>query len=224
MTAEAAEVAFLFDVDNTLFDNDRFQEDLRDELTRSFGDATCRRYWAIFEELRQALGYADYLGALQGLRRENLREPKLPAMANWLLDYPFADHLYPGALEAVAHIRQWGAAAILSDGDAVFQPHKIERSGLWRAFDGQVMIYVHKELELDDVARRRPASRYVLIDDKLRILDAVKANWGDKVVTVFPKQGHYALDPAIVDLPRPDIEIADIADLLKFDAAAFKRA
>jgi len=152
------------------------------------------------------------------------REPKLPAMANWLLDYPFADHLYPGALEAVAHIRQWGAAAILSDGDAVFQPHKIARSGLWRAFDGQVMIYVHKELELDDVARRRPASRYVLIDDKLRILDAVKATWGDKVVTVFPKQGHYALDPAIVDLPRPDIEIADIADLLKFDAAAFKRA
>jgi FMN phosphatase YigB (HAD superfamily) len=224
MTAEVADIAFLFDVDNTLFDNDRFQEDLREELTRRFGEAMCRRYWAIFEELRQGLGYADYLGALQGLRRENLRHPKLSAMANWLLDYPFADRLYPGALDVVAQVRQWGAAAILSDGDAVFQPHKIERSGLWRAFDGQVLIYVHKEIELDDVAARRPAARYVLIDDKLRILDAVKASWRDKVVTVFPKQGHYALDPAIADLPRPDIEISDIADLLKFDAAAFTRA
>jgi FMN phosphatase YigB (HAD superfamily) len=224
MTAATAEIAFLFDVDNTLFDNDCFQEDLRDELARRFGEAMCGRYWAIFEELRQALGYADYLGALQGLRRENLREPKLLAMANWLLDYPFADRLYPGALDVVAHVRRWGAAAILSDGDAVFQPHKIERSGLWRAFDGEVLIYVHKEQELDDVARRRPAERYALIDDKLRILDAVKANWGGKVVTVFPRQGHYALDPAIADLPRPDIEIARIADLLKFDAAAFARA
>ena len=223
MTAEAAEIAFLFDVDNTLFDNDRFQEDLRDELARRFGEAMSRRYWAIFEELRTSLGYADYLGALQGLRRENLHEPGLLAMANWLLDYPFADRLYPGALEVVARVRRWGAAAILSDGDAVFQPHKIERSGLWRAFDGEVLIYVHKEKELDDVARWRPAERYVLVDDKLRILDAVKASWGDRVVTTFPKQGHYALDPAIAELPRPDIEIAEIADLLKFDAAAFRR-
>src|SRR5215475_13261597 len=166
------EIVFLFDVDNTLLDNDRVQDHLREHLEQAYGAAARDRYWQIFEELRNELGYADYLGALERYRLEDLHRPDVLRMSSWLVDYPFADRLYPGALAAVRHVAQWGMVVILSDGDAVFQPRKVERSGLWRAFDNHVLIYVHKEEELDDVRRFYPADRYVLIDDKLRILSA----------------------------------------------------
>ena len=189
------DLVFLFDVDNTLLDNDRVQADLAAHLTESYGDDACKLYWDIFEQLRGELGYADYLGALERFRLEKMHDPRVLRMSSWLVDYPFADRLYSGALHAISHVQQWGPAVILSDGDAVFQPRKIERSGLWAAFEDRVLIYVHKEQELAEVERLYPAKRYVMIDDKLRILNAVKQVWGERVTTVFPKQGHYARDP-----------------------------
>ena len=218
---EAPRVVFLFDVDNTLVDNDRVQAHLKEHLAQTYGDATRDRYWAILEELREELGYVDYLGALERYRVEALHRPEVLRMSSWLVDYPFADRLYPGALDAVKHVQKWGTHVILSDGDAVFQPRKVERSGLWRAFDGRVLIYIHKEEELDDVARLYPADHYVMIDDKLRILSAVKKIWGDRVTTVFPKQGHYALDPEILaECPPADVELAKIGDLVSYDLPA----
>jgi FMN phosphatase YigB (HAD superfamily) len=184
--AEPHDIVFLFDVDNTLLDNDRVQSDLRDHLAANYGVKARDRYWVLLEELRSELGYTDYLGALQRYRVEKLHDPRVLRIANWLADYPFADRLYPGALDAVRHARQWGPTVILSDGDAVFQPRKVERSGLWRVFDDRVLIYIHKEQELDHVEHRHPAGHYVLIDDKLRILSAVKKIWGNRVTTVFP--------------------------------------
>jgi haloacid dehalogenase-like hydrolase len=216
------DLVFLFDVDNTLLDNDAVQEDLRLHLLKTFGEAAERRYWAIFEQLRNELGYADYLGALERYRVEDLHDPRLLRVSSWLVDYPFADRLYPGALEVVGHVRQWGRPVVLSDGDAVFQPRKIERSGLWKAFEDDILIYIHKEEELSDVERLYPARRYVLIDDKLRILAAVKAIWGDRVATVFPRQGHYAIDPkAISTYPPADIQVERIGDLVGLDRGAF---
>jgi len=218
---ETSPVVFLFDVDNTLVDNDRVQAHLKEHLAQTYGPATRDRYWDILEELRQELGYVDYLGALERYRVEALHRPEVLRMSSWLVDYPFADRLYPGALDAVKHVQQWGTHVILSDGDAVFQPRKVERSGLWRAFDGRVLIYIHKEEELDDVARLYPADHYVMIDDKLRILSAVKKIWGERVTTVFPKQGHYALDPEILaECPPADIELARIGDLVSYDLPA----
>jgi FMN phosphatase YigB (HAD superfamily) len=215
-------VVFLFDVDNTLIDNDRVQAHLSEHLEHTYGAATRDRYWEIFEQLRSELGYADYLGALERYRMEDLHRPELLRMSNWLVDYPFADRLYPHALDAVMHVQQWGTVVILSDGDAVFQPRKVERSGLWHLFDNRVLIYVHKEQELDDVGRLYPADHYVLIDDKLRVLSAVKKFWSDSVTTVFPKQGHYALDSKILaEYPPADIELARIGDLLNYDLSSF---
>jgi hypothetical protein len=215
------DIVFLFDVDNTLIDNDRVQAHLSEHLEQSYGAATRDRYWEIFEQLRSELGYADYLGALERYRTEDLHRPEVLRMSSWLVDYSFVDRLYPGALDAIKHVQQWGTPVILSDGDAVFQPRKVERSGLWKAFDNRVLIYIHKEEELDDVRRLYPADHYVLIDDKLRILTAVKKIWGERVTTVFPKQGHYALDPkAVAEYPPADIELGKIGDLVKCDLAA----
>jgi hypothetical protein len=214
-------VVFLFDVDNTLLDNDRVQADLSDHLEKTYGVATRDRYWTIFEELRSELGYADYLGALERYRLEDLHRPEVLRMSIWLVDYPFADRLYPRALEAVRHVQQWGKAVILSDGDAVFQPRKVERSGLWNAFGGNVLIYIHKEQELDDVRRFHPADHYVLIDDKIRILSAVKSAWGDAVTTVFPRQGRYARDMGeVAKYPGADVELDHIGDLLEHDLSS----
>jgi hypothetical protein len=219
------DLLFLFDVDNTLIDNDRVQADLGQHLLDEYGVVARDRYWALFEELRSELGYADYLGALQRYRNEDLHDPRVLRISNWLADYPFADRLYPRALDAVRHARQWGPTVILSDGDAVFQPRKVERSGLWRAFEDRVLIFIHKEVELDDVGRLFPAKHYVLIDDKVRILDAVKQAWGSRVTTVFPRQGHYALDPKeIAAHPPADIQIEAIGDFLGLDRAAFQKS
>jgi FMN phosphatase YigB (HAD superfamily) len=217
-------VVFLFDVDNTLLDNDAVQADLKDHLEKAYGAHARDRYWDILEGLRSELGYVDYLGALERFRVEEIHRPDVLRMSSWLVDYPFADRLYPGALNAVKHVQQWGPPVILSDGDAVFQPRKVERSGLWRAVDDRVLIYIHKECELEQVERLYPADHYVLIDDKLRILAAVKKAWGKRVTTVFPKQGHYALDPkALADYPPADIELARIGDLLACNPVAFRK-
>lgn len=216
------ETVFLFDVDNTLLDNDRVTVDLRRYLERMFGPEVRDRYFTIFEELRAELGYADYLGTLQRYRLEAMCDPKLLMMSEYLVDYPFANRLYPGSLDALEHVRQWGPTVILSDGDVVFQPRKARRSGLWDAVEGRVLIYIHKELMLDDVERRYPARRYVMMDDKLRILAAMKNVWGDRLTTVFPRQGHYALDPEIgAAYPPADIAIERIGELAHYDMEAF---
>ncbi|MGA8611145.1 MAG: HAD family hydrolase [Xanthobacteraceae bacterium] len=219
------DIVFLFDVDNTLLDNDRVQDELSEHLAQNYGVAARDRYWEILHALVDELGYTDYLGALERYRLEAMHCPKVLLMSSWLVDYPFADRLYPGALDAVKHVRRWGPTVILSDGDAVFQPRKIDRSGVWRAVDGHVLIYIHKERELADVERLYPAAHYVLIDDKLRILAAAKQIWGTRVTTVFPKQGHYALDPQIVAAyPPADIELARIGDLAACDRSRFLKA
>jgi FMN phosphatase YigB (HAD superfamily) len=215
------EVVFLFDVDNTLLDNDRVQDDLRNHLEREFGAESRDRYWAIFEELRAELGYTDYLGALQRYRLEDICDPRLLLMSSFLVDYPFANRLYPGSLDALEHVRARGETVILSDGDVVFQPRKVQRSGLWEAVEGRVLIYIHKEQMLDDVEQRYPATHYVMIDDKLRILTAMKRIWGDRLTTIFPRQGHYALDPkAIATYPPADLAIERIGELVNYDLPA----
>ena len=211
-------VVFLFDVDNTLLDNDRVTADLQRHLTKEVGPDRQRCYWDLFEQLRSELGYADYLGALQRYRLEYPRDPGLLTVSRFMVNYPFATRLYPDSLDAVDYVKQWGKAVVLSDGDVVFQPLKIERSGISDAVDGNVLIYIHKERELQDVEQRFPATHYVLIDDKLRILTAIKQIWGAKVTTVFPRQGHYAHNPQILaGLPPADITIDRIGDLVKFD-------
>ena len=209
------EVVYLLDVDNTLLDNDAVIGDLRTHLRDAFGADSERRYWEIFEGLRHELGYADYLGALQRYRGEHPREPHLLQMSLYLLQYPFASRLYPRALDVIQQLGQSGPVVILTDGDVVFQPRKIERSGLWEAVAGEVLIFIHKEHMLDEVERRHPARRYVMIDDKLRILDAIKSVWRDRVTTVFVRQGHYAHDPAQVDpYPPADVAVEAIGDVL----------
>jgi FMN phosphatase YigB (HAD superfamily) len=220
MTHPAA-VVFLLDVDNTLLDNDRVAADLREYLTEAFGAERQERYWAIFEELRAQVGYADYLGALQRYRAENPRDPHFLQVSFYLADYRFADRVYPGALDVIRHLEHLGTTVILSDGDVVFQPRKVQRSGLYQAVEGRVLIYIHKEQELDDVERRYPARHYVLVDDKLRILAAVKRHWGSRVTTVFPRQGHYALDPKeLARYPAADVTVERIGDLLRYDLSA----
>ena len=221
---EVRDVVFLLDVDNTLLDNDAVERDLREHLEEAFGLESQRRYWEIFEQLRGELGYADYLGALQRYRVEHPRDPELLNISLFLVDYPFVERLYPGAIDVIERLRQSGATVILSDGDVVFQPRKVARSGLWKAVDGHVLIYIHKEQMLDDVEYRYPARHYVMVDDKLRILAAMKKVWGERVTTVFPRQGHYANDPAITAAyPAADISIEGIADLATYDLAALSR-
>jgi FMN phosphatase YigB (HAD superfamily) len=208
------EITYLLDVDNTLLDNDAVVVDLKRYLMDAVGVEREQRYWTLFEELRSELGYADYLGALQRYRVERPRDPHLLRLSLFLLHYPFGDRLYPGALEAIGRLRRTAPVVILSDGDVVFQPHKIERSGLWNAVGGDVLIYIHKEQMLDDVEQRYPARHYVMVDDKLRILTAMKEIWGDRLTTVFVRQGHYAHDLSIVAAsPTPDLTIDRIEQL-----------
>ena len=214
-------VVFLLDCDNTLLDNDRVQDDLRSHLEREFGAASSDRYWAIFEALRAELGYADYLGALQRYRLGDMNDPRLLLMSSFLVDYPFPDRLYAGALDAIAHLSRLGLPVILSDGDVVFQPRKIQRSGLWDAVAGRVLIYIHKEKMLDAVAQAYPARHYVVVDDKLRILAAMKQAWGGRLTTVFPRQGHYAFDAKnIAAYPPAALTIERIGELVHYDLAA----
>ena len=219
------DLVFLLDVDNTLLDNDRVVADLRNHLNQTFGSASADRYWVIFEQLRSELGYADYLGALQRYRirelRDAMNDPELLQLSTFLIDYPFKDRLYAGALHALEHLQHFGQTVILTDGDVVFQPRKVQRSGLWNAVDGRVLIYIHKELMLDAVQKRYPARHYVMVDDKLRILAAMKQSLGERLTTVFPRQGHYAVDPHnIATYPPADITLERIGDLAGVDLPA----
>jgi FMN phosphatase YigB (HAD superfamily) len=211
-------VVYLLDVDNTLLDSDRVIADLMRHLDETVGHALQQDYWSIFNRRRAELGYADYLGALQAYRNDHPQDLNVLQVSSFLINYPFANRLFPNSLDAIDRLKGWGKVAILTDGDVVFQPRKIERSGLFEAVDGNVLIYVHKELELDDVARRFPAEHYVMVDDKLRLLTAFKAAWGSRVTTVFPRQGHYAHDPEILRrYPAADITVARIGELLEVD-------
>jgi FMN phosphatase YigB (HAD superfamily) len=223
------DVVFLLDVDNTLLDNDRVITDLRQHLERTFGVASSDRYWSIFEALRSELGYADYLGALQRYRVDTELglngDPRLLEMSDYLIDYPFADVLYAGSLAVIERLNGFGPTVVLSDGDAVFQPRKVRRSGVRDAVDGRVLIYIHKEEMLDPTRLRYPARHYVMVDDKLRILTAMKSVMGDTLTTIFVRQGHYALDPAeVAAYPAADVSMERIGDLLNADIAALLRA
>jgi FMN phosphatase YigB (HAD superfamily) len=219
------DVVVFFDCDNTLLDNDLVLADLRDHLAREFGTACRDRYLAILEQLRAEAGYVDYLGALQRYRLEAMNDPRVLQMSSYLIDYPFAGRLYPGALEAMRHLRSLGLTAILSDGDVVFQPRKLQRSGLWAEVEGRVLIYIHKELMLDAVAGLYPARHYVMVDDKLRILTAMKRIWGDRLTTIFPRQGHYALDEkSISAYPPADVTVERIGDLAGIDLSTLSGA
>ncbi len=216
-----ANLVFLFDCDNTLLDNDRIHDDLDAHLRSSLGEEAAKSYWRIFEELRTELSYADYLGAVQRLRLERHQDQRVLELSGFLLDYPFADRLYPNALAAVKHCRGSGLTVILSDGDAVFQPRKLERSGILEAVEGRALIYVHKERMLEEMMRRYPARRYVMVDDKLRLLTAMKATMQDKLFTVFPRQGHYAFDTeALKTLPPADLTIDHVGELMSQDFRA----
>ncbi|MGD0744534.1 MAG: HAD family hydrolase [Verrucomicrobiota bacterium] len=217
-----AKIVFLFDVDNTLLDNDQVIADLSKYLQREFGPKRAQCYWTIFEQLRTRLGYADYLGALQRYRSDYPHDLGLLAVARFLINYPFANRLFPNSLDVIERVKQWGTAVLLTDGDVVFQPRKVERSGLYEAVDGRALIYVHKERELGDVEARYPAVHYVMVDDKLRILAAIKKIWGRRVTTVFVRQGHYARDPKIMATCAPaDLTIGRIGDLLNYDPQNF---
>lgn len=221
--AAARELVFLLDVDNTLLDSDRVIADLMRHLDREVGHERQQHYWEMFNELRAEVGYADYLGALQRYRMEYPRDAHVLTVSSYLINYPFANRLFPESLDVIDRLRGWGEVVICSDGDVVFQPRKIERSGLFEAVGGNVLIYVHKEQELPDIERRYPADHYVLVDDKLRLLTAFKQQWGSRVTTVFPRQGHYALDPDIVRAyPPADLTVERIGDLLRMDREAFR--
>ena len=211
-------VVFLFDIDNTLLNNDQVTADLQKHLEEEVGARGANVYWDIFEKLRNELGYADYLGALQRYRIQYPHDLRLLTVSRFLINYPFANRLYPNGLDVIAHVRRWGRAALLSDGDVVFQPRKADCSGLREAVDGHVMIYVHKERELADVEQRYPAAHYVMVDDKLRILTAMKNIWNKRLTTVFVRQGHYALDAALTaSCPPADTTVERIGDLLEYD-------
>jgi FMN phosphatase YigB (HAD superfamily) len=222
-SGSAEDMVFLFDVDNTLLDNDAIVEDLRRHLATEFGSESGDRYFAILEALREKIGYVDYLGALQRYRLEEGCDQRLLTLSSFLVDYPFASRLYPDAVAVLRHAGAWGRTVILSDGDVVFQPRKVLRSGLWDAVEGRVLIFVHKERTLESVERLYPAQRYVMVDDKVRILAAIKEQWGDRVTTVFPRQGHCALDRDVVSrYPQPGITIEKIGDLLGYEREAFR--
>jgi hypothetical protein len=223
--ANHKKVVFLFDVDNTLLDNDRVTKDLAAHLEREVGNPGARRYWANFEALRSRLGYADYLGALQQVRAEYPHDLRLLAVSRFLIDYPFANRLFPNSLDVIERAKQWGDAALLTDGDVVFQPSKVDRSGLYDAVEGNVLVYVHKELELADVARHFPARHYVVVDDKVRLLTAIKKIWQKRVTTVFVRQGHYAMDKKLTaSCPPADVALERIGDFLTRDLAGLVAA
>lgn len=211
-------VVCLLDFDNTLIDNDRIVADLLGYLQREVGDICRRRYWEIFEELRAKFDYTDYLGALQRFRDEHPHDPHLVSLSLFLLNYPFHKVLFPKALDVVAHVKQWSQPVMLADGDVLLQSYKLAQSGVYDVVERQVLICIHKENELDMVAERYPADHYVMVDDKLRVLTAMKEKWGDKLTTVFPRQGHYALDPDILGkYPAADVTIESVGELLELD-------
>lgn len=218
MSSRVHETVFLFDVDDTLLDNDTVKADLGKYVLDRFGQGVCNRFWDIYEEQRKKHLYADFLGTLERFRLEHLGDPRALELSKWLMDYPFSERLFPGALAVVEHVARWGLPVILTDGDGVFQPYKLEQAGLWTAFDGRILDFVHKQDELDAVERAYPARHYVVIDDKPSVLDAIKGQWGPRVTTIFVRQGHYANDAKNVGrYAAPDLTIDHIGELKNQD-------
>ncbi|WP_158744178.1 HAD family hydrolase [Acidisphaera sp. L21] len=212
---ETAPLVFLVDVDNTLLDNDQFQDALKAHIAKVSGPAARDRYWEIQEHLFHSLGYRDYLGAFQTYRLERPEDVDAIWLSLFVVDFPYATLLYPGALELIAALRKLGRVVALTDGDAVFQPRKLQGAGLIEPLDRHIMICVHKEAEVAEIERRYPAERYVVIDDKIRLLTAFKKVWGNKVMTVFPRQGQFGLDTKVIAAnPPADIDVDRIAQLL----------
>jgi len=219
----AHDSVFLFDVDNTLLDNDRVKEDLKEKVLEDFGQEASNRFWVIYEEQRKKRIYADFIGTLERFRLEHMHDPQALRLSLWMMDYPFTDRLYPDALAVVRHVSQWGLPVILTDGDGVFQPYKLERSGLWNAFDGRVLGYIQKDKELDAIERAYPAQHYVLVDDKLKVLNAIKGIWGNRVTTIFVKQGHYANDPNVLaSEPAADVSVCRVGELMMHDFSTIR--
>ena len=219
----AHDTVFLFDVDDTLLDNDSVKADLKEKVLKDFGQEACDRFWVIYEEQRKKHIYADFIGTLERFRLEHLHDPNALRLSLWVMNYPFADRLFPDALAVVRHVSQWGLPVILTDGDGVFQPYKLKRAGLWSAFDGHVLGYVQKSKELDAVEREYPARHYVLVDDKLKLLNTVKGIWGNRVTTIFVKQGHYANDPKMLaSEPAADISVDRVAELMMHDFSTIR--
>lgn len=219
----ANDTVFLFDVDNTLLDNDRVKSDLKEKVLQDFGQEACNCFWAIYEEQRKKHIYADFIGTLERFRLEHLHDPKALLLSLWMMHYPFADRLFPDALAVVRHVSQWGLPVVLTDGDGVFQPYKLERSGLWNAFDGRVLGYVQKDQELEAIAQAFPARHYILVDDKLKLLNVVKGIWGNRVTTIFVKQGHYANDPNVLaSEPAADVSVDRVAELMMHDFSTIR--
>ena len=223
MTSQGSDVALLIDVDDTLFDNDAFERDVQTWLDREIGPGSADQYQRAFEAQRDARDYADFLGAVQRAWEASGRDPRWLRAGDFLLDYPFHDRLYPQALEALEHLAQVGTAWLITDGDGVMQPRKLRRAGLWDAVQGRVRIYVHKEQQLSDIQRTCGARHYVMVDDKPRILDAMKRGWRERVTTLQPLQGHYALAEADAT-PRlpPDLTVARIGLLARDDSVVLQ--
>ena len=223
MTVVAHDTVFLFDVDDTLLDNDRVKEDLKEKVLHDFGQDASDRFWVIYEEQRKKHIYADFIGTLELFRLEHMHNPQALRLSLWMMDYPFAERLFPDALAVVRHVSQWGLPVILTDGDGVFQPYKLERAGLWNAFDGRVLGYIQKDKELGAIERAYPAKHYVLVDDKLKVLNTIKGIWGNRVTTVFVKQGHYANDPNVLaSEPAADVSVDRVGELMMHDFSTIR--
>ena len=198
------------DADNTLLDNDAAKAALESRIVESVSVAVARRFWELYEVVRDAEDYVDFPATVARLAAEH---PTDAARIERILDeLPYRDFVYPGALEMIERLWRIATPVILSDGDPVFQPRKIERAGLAAAVRGNVLIYAHKEERLEEVTRRFPGPRPIFVDDKARILGHIERQLPD-AVTVHVRQGSYAADPVDAGDPAPDIEIERIADL-----------
>lgn len=208
----------LCDVDNTLLNDNRIVSDLCDFLLDKLGEQGAKQYWTHFEALSQSLGYADYLGALQRARDEHPHEMHFIAITNFLLTYPFSERLFPRALDVIDHVACWALPVIVSDGDVVLQPIKLHRAGLARKVQDRVLVYIHKEKELDDIMQRYPATHYVFVEDNLSILSSVKREWGQRVTTIHIRPHGHPPDEGRTAL-QPDITLNDIGDMLRINEA-----
>lgn len=218
---DVVRVAFLFDVDNTLIDNDRVKAELAEGIESAVGQAAGARFWEIYEDVRRMRDFVDYPRTLERFRETFPLEPGFPAVAELVLGYPYRSALYPGALEVLARVQSVGLAAIVTDGDPVYQAAKIARSGLADAVEQRVFLSAHKEAHWAEVAESVPANRYVLFDDKAAVLARIK-RLDERVMTIHVRQGHYGEADAGDVQPAPDRSVDRIGDVLDLDLEAFQ--
>ncbi len=213
---------FLLDCDNTLLDNDALKADLDVRLRAFLGESLVERFWVVYEGVRGLRGTVDFPLTFERFREDLPDGATLERVRSIIMDYPFAEHVYPATLSTLRYLRRIGLPAIVSDGDSVYQPRKIERSKLADAVEGRVLVYVHKEEHLDEILARWPSDLYVMVDDKARILSATKERFPDRFVTVHVRQGHYGTDPERFAVP-PDVSIEHIGDLRDISLATLWR-